>query len=233
MSTIKKENKDIYDGIKLNTESRERIIEELVEKIESNSNRNNVLEFDKIKNEKNKNNKVAKTVKTTIVAMASLAATLAIVIGVTNHNKINSNNKVVGVNKETESVSLKETEKKTDALSGETEKITEKEKESKINLDNAKVAPDFKLVNEPHEKNGKWDGQPFEYEYAKSDIDGDGKKDVVKLSYETSKKYEGTVTGKVTLLVNDVEKKTYKLGAGQNPRNVKFLKMDNNNFFVY
>ncbi|SKA67046.1 hypothetical protein SAMN02745111_01379 [Eubacterium uniforme] len=233
MSIIKNENKEIYDGIKLNTESKERIIDELVEKIESNSN--NISELDGLRrermmNEKMKNDKMLGTIKTALVAFGSIAATLAIVVGVANYNN-GSNKKTVGKNVATESVTAIET-----VTEKETEKETEtvKDVESDLKLANAKEALDFKRTNKPNQNdNGEWDNEPYEYEYAKSDIDGDGEKDVIKISYETSKKYKGNVNGKVTLYVNDVEKKTYDLGLGQDPRNVKFIDMDDNKYFVY
>ena len=238
MSTIKKDNKEIYDGIKLNTESKERIIDELVKKIESNSNDNiselDILRSERMKNEKMKNDKMLGTIKTALVAFGSIAATLAIVVGVANYN-IGSNKKTVGKNVATESVTTRETvtEKGTEKET-ETEVIKETKTENKINLANAKDALDFKRTNMPHQNdNGKWNNEPYEYEYAESDVDGDGEKDVIKISYETSKNLEGQVNGKVALYVNDVEKKTYDLGSGQDPRNVKFIAMDGNKYFVY
>ena len=234
MSTIKNENKEIYDGIKLNTESKERIIDELVEKIESNSN--NISELDGLRRERMmKNNKMEGTVKTALVAIGSIAATFAIIVGVANYN--NSSKKISGKGMVSESVTSRETitekgtEKETEKETvKETEKV--KETESKLNLANAKDAPDFTLVNEPNEVNGKWNNDPYEYEYAESDIDGDGKKDVVKLSFETSTKNEGGMTGKVILYMNDVEKGTYNFEFCYNPRNVKFIEMDDK-CFVY
>ena len=185
MSKIKKDNKEIYDGIKLNTESKERIIDELVNRIESNSNEKitklDVLRSEKMKNEKMKNDKMLGTIKTALVAFGSIAATLAIVVGVANYNN-NSNKKIAGKDVTTESVSTNETvtekgtEKETETeVIKETEKETEavKDTESDLNLANAKDAPDFKRVNEPHQNdNGKWNYGPYEYEYTKSDIDG-------------------------------------------------------------
>ena len=166
-----------------------------------------------------KNNKMVGTVKKSLVAMASVAATLAIVVGVVNYTHKDSNKEVSAKAVVEKNVEVKETVKSVKT-------------ETKTNLDNAKEAADFELVNEPNEKDGKWDGASYEYEYAKSDVDGDGKEDVVKLSYETSKEDEGQVTGKVVLSVNGEEKKTYELGAGQNPRNVEFIEMDGK-YFVY
>ena len=166
-----------------------------------------------------KNNKMVGTVKKSLVAMASVAATLAIVVGVVNYTHKDSNKEVSAKAVVEKNVEVKETVKSVKT-------------EIKTNLDNAKEAADFELVNEPNEKDGKWDGASYEYEYAKSDVDGDGKEDVVKLSYETSKEDEGLVTGKVVLSVNDEEKKTYELGAGQDPRNVEFIEMDGK-YFVY
>ena len=174
-----------------------------------------------MEDKKMKNKKMVGTVKKSLVAMASVAATLAIVVGMVNYTNKDINKEVSAKAVVAENVAANVAE---NVAAKETVKSVETN--SKINLNNAKEAADFELVKEPSGT------EPFEYEYAKSDVDGDGKKDVVKLSYETSKEDEGQVTGKVILSVNDDEKKTYELGAGQDPRNVKFIDMDGK-YFVY
>ncbi|MCR5628699.1 hypothetical protein [Eubacterium sp.] len=239
MSTIKKENKEIYDGIKLNTESKERIIDELVEKIESNSS-SNISELDRRRNEKMKRNEgIVKVFKVGAVACFSLLASGLIISSVMKYKNSNGNK----VGKET-SVEISSTDIKETANTNNQETVNEEIKETQETVNETKdefddfwkkvdYAMDFELVKEPDYKNDVYLGD-YEYKYSECDVDGDGKNDAVnlKLSSDTN---GGVKDNTVIVSINGKETKKLKYDEikGYNPRNVKLIKLWNGSCFVY
>lgn len=249
MSVIKNENKEIYDGIKLNTESKGKIIDELVEKIESNSN-DNISELDgarreRMNNDEMKKYKVLRTVKTALVAIGSIAATFAIVVGVANYN--NSNKKMSRKNVVTESVKSNETlgettsEVSSEIDNAETQSLIEEAnavEDDKKFWDNCEYSKNFEEISRPDyisEKKG-YKGN-FEFEYSECDIDGDGKKDVVNLKMDADK--DETAKGTVVVSINGKSTNTLEFDRVKQSdfqgdiRNCKLIKLWDGSCFVY
>ena len=235
MSTIKKDNKEIYDGIKLNTESKERIIDELVNRIESNSNSNEkITELDQRRIEKMKRNEgIEKLVKVCAVACFSVLASGLVIAGVINFKNNNNGTKAA---KGTVGETVSETIKETDNV--ETQPVIDEKDNNDEFWNNCEYSMNFEEISRPdyiNEKKGcKGD---FEFEYSDCDIDGDGNNDTVNLKIAADK--EGMAKGTIVVSINGKETKTLEFDGIKNneyhgeARNVKLIKMWDGNCFVY
>lgn len=230
MSTIKKENKEIYDGIKLNTESKERIIDELVEKIESNSG-SNISELDRRRIEKMKRNeRFVKMFKVGAVACFSLLASGLIIAGTIKYRDSNINKTA----KETVSDMTEEivSDKIKETANTETQETRDKNKADDEFWSKVEYVPDFELIKGPGSTEG---GHVYEYEYSKCDIDGDGKKDTVNLKFSAGKDDSLLKDNTVIVSINGKETKKLEYAGleGNDPRNCKMIKLSDGSYYVY
>lgn len=119
MNIWEKENNKIYDNVHFSTESKERILDELMKEIDKEFTDEDVKKEGNIdytwenrRNEKMKKNNMEKLFKTTVAAAFAVAATGAILYGVNSY--VNGNGKNAAKQVTTIEESMKETEQTTE-----------------------------------------------------------------------------------------------------------------------
>ena len=170
--SFKKNGKNVrYDNLKMSTESKDRILAEclkvLDEEYENNSGEaEKASEFElKRKEKQEKESKYEDAFKKFVVASVSVAATIAIIAGAVNFNKMQNETKNA---KSTESTKIKEISSEYETDSDTEEVITETETKKKKKKNNDKETSGNGVVDDTTKETEKKTSKSSEFENASS-----------------------------------------------------------------